>query len=224
MASAWLWTALLLLAVSTSTSRAASPQYDYLDGTPAQPWEVCGECHGMDGVSWSDRFPNMAAQDKAYMLAEMHNFRDGTRSNDDHQMTAVLSGMSAAEMAAAAAWYAAQPPAPPVAADLSPRQRAWAQQMVQHGSGTLHGCDSCHARNEYRGIAMPRIDGERPGYLARQLRDFLDGGRADDPHGLMRRVVRLLKPEQVDVLARYLGSLPRSAPEPTTMAQRGARK
>jgi cytochrome c553 len=223
MASAWRC-ALLFIAASAPASLAASPHYDYLDGTPAQPWEVCGECHGMDGVSWSDRFPNIAAQDKDYLLAEMRNFRDGIRSNDDHQMAAVLSGMSPAEMEAAAAWYAAQPAAPPAPADLTPPQRAWARQMVQQGSGTLHGCDSCHDKSEYRGIAMPHVDGERPGYLARQLRDFLDGGRADDPHGLMRRVARLLPPEQIDVLARYIGSLPRSAPESRTLAQRGVQK
>ncbi len=223
MASAWC-RALLFIVAFAPAGLAASPRYDYLDGTPAQPWEVCAECHGMDGVSWADRFPNIAGQNKDYLLAEMRNFRDGARTNDDHQMWAVLSNMSPAEMDAAAAWYADQPPAPPAAADLSPSQRAWARQMVQQGSGTLHGCDACHDKTEYRGIAMPHIDGERPGYLARQLRDFLDGGRADDPYGLMRRVVRLLPPDQIDVLARYIGSLPRGAPESRTLAQRGGPK
>jgi cytochrome c553 len=204
-----LGTALVLLILSAAAGVAATAQYNYLDGDSGQPWEACAECHGVDGISWSDRFPNMAAQNKAYMLAEMRHFRDGVRTNDDHQMFAVLSEMTPAQMDAAAAWYAAQPPAPPVPADLAPAQRAWAKHLVQHGLGALHGCDACHDRNDYRGIAMPRIDGERAGYLARELRDFSDGGRADDPHALMRRVVRVLKPDQIDVLAAYLASLPR---------------
>jgi cytochrome c553 len=200
-----------MLLLSAPLGNAGTTNYSYLDGAPGQPWEVCAECHGMDGVSWSDRFPNMAAQNAAYLLAEMRHFRDGARANDDHQMGAILSAMTHAQMKAAAAWYAAQPAAPPVAADLSMQQRAWAQRMVQHGLGTLHGCDACHDKNEYSGIAMPRIDGERPGYLARELRDFADGARGDDPHALMRRVVRMLKPGQIDVLAAYLASLPRKS-------------
>ena len=80
MASTLFWIA-SLLAVAAPSALAASARYDYLDGTPAEPWEVCGECHGMDGVSWSDRFPNMAAQDKDYLLMELRNFRDDKRSN-----------------------------------------------------------------------------------------------------------------------------------------------
>jgi cytochrome c553 len=196
---------------AASAAWAGAPTYGYLDGDAGQPVEVCAECHGMDGRSWSDRFPNMAAQDKAYLLDEMQHFRDGTRSNDDHQMTAVLSGLDAPTMDAIAAWYAAQPPVPPAPAELSPAQRAWAARMVTRGEGVLHGCDSCHNDARYHGIAMPRIDGERAGYLARELRDFADGTRADDPHALMRRVVHRLPPQQIDVLARYLASLPRTA-------------
>jgi len=202
--------AVCLGALSIVVTAAAAQRYDYLDGTAGQPWEVCAECHGMDGVSWSDRFPNIAAQNQAYLLAEMRHFRDGARTNDDHQMAAVLSELSPATMAAIAAWYSAQPPAPPSSADLSPAQRAWAEQLVHQGSGAFHGCDGCHDKQTLHGIAMPHIYGERAGYLARQLRDFGDGTRADDPHGMMRQVMRLLRPEQIDVLASYLASLPRT--------------
>ena len=193
----------LLLAVGAA---AAASSYDYLDGDAGQPWEVCAECHGMDGVSWSDRFPNIAAQNPAYLLTEMRHFRDGARTNDDHQMAAVLSDLSPDLMAKIAAWYAAQPPAAPAPPDLSPQQRAWADDMVHHGKGVLHGCDSCHDARTWHGVAMPRLDGERAGYLARQLRNFRDGARTDDPHGLMRRIAAQLTPEQIDVVARYLAS------------------
>jgi len=33
-----------------------------------------------------------------------------------------------------------------------------------------------------------------------------------------------LPPDQIDVLARYIASLPRGAPEPRTLAQRGGPK
>jgi cytochrome c553 len=198
------------IATAAVAGSTGSTNYDYLDGTTQQPWEVCAECHGMDGISWSDRFPNIAGQNKAYLLEEMGHFLDGTRTNDDHQMAAVLSELSPATMQAIAAWYAAQPPAPPASADLTPQQRAWAEGMVRHGSGVLHGCDSCHGAADYHGIAMPCLDGERAGYLARQLRDFRDDQRADDPGSLMRRVVKQLQPGEIDVLARYLAGLPRN--------------
>jgi cytochrome c553 len=199
----------LSLATAAFAGSTGATNYDYLNGTTHEPWEVCAECHGMDGLSWSDRFPNIASQNKTYLLMEMRHFRDGVRTNDDHQMAAVLSELSPATMQAIAAWYAAQPPPPPASPDLTPAEQTWAEGMVRHGRGVLHGCDSCHRAADHHGIPMPRIDGERPGYLARQLRDFRDGQRADDPKGMMRRVVQQLAPGEIDVLARYLGGLPR---------------
>ena len=41
--------------------------------------QVCSNCHGVDGNSVSPNFPNLAAQQKDYMVAELDEFRKHSR-------------------------------------------------------------------------------------------------------------------------------------------------
>ena len=71
---------------------------------------VCSECHGKDGVSQVDRYPNLAGQHATYLLAQLKAFRSGQR--DSVEMSLVLANYDTAMLAALAAHYAAQPAAP----------------------------------------------------------------------------------------------------------------
>ena len=42
---------------------------------------VCSGCHGAEGVSMSDIWPNLAGQKAGYTAAQLKAFRDGTRNN-----------------------------------------------------------------------------------------------------------------------------------------------
>ncbi len=41
--------------------------------------EQCSECHGANGVSPIDRYPNVAGQKKGYLQTEMLAFKSGSR-------------------------------------------------------------------------------------------------------------------------------------------------
>src|SRR6478735_522278 len=43
--------------------------------------QVCSNCHGIDGNSVSPNFPNLAAQQKAYVAAQLEGFRKPGRSD-----------------------------------------------------------------------------------------------------------------------------------------------
>lgn len=50
---------------------------------------VCVSCHGVDGVSQVENFPNLAKQKATYLAKQLRDFRDGKRKDP------VMSGMAA---------------------------------------------------------------------------------------------------------------------------------
>ena len=53
---------------------------------------TCAACHGANGISSNDIWPNLAGQKKGYLVAQIKAFRDGKRSDPMMApMTATLS-------------------------------------------------------------------------------------------------------------------------------------
>ena len=65
---------------------------------------ACGACHGMNGISANDMWPNLAGQKEAYLAAQIKAFRDGTRQNP--MMSPMAAGLSDADADNLAAYYA----------------------------------------------------------------------------------------------------------------------
>jgi cytochrome c553 len=86
---------------------AALPQVNSRRKSPGLPWEICGECHGLDGVSPVARFPSLAGQRPAYIVKQLRDFRDGRRANDGGQMAANVSDIGEADLAKALAYFSA---------------------------------------------------------------------------------------------------------------------
>ena len=74
-------------------------------GVPA-----CVQCHGPGGVGVGAHFPPLAGQPSAYIAAQLMAWQQGTRHNDPLQLMQHLSAtLSAQDIQAVAAWFAAQP-------------------------------------------------------------------------------------------------------------------
>ena len=67
----------------------------------------CANCHGTDGRS-RGVIPSLAGRDKASIVLQMQEFRDGKRASTIMQQLA--KGYSDAQIEAAAAYFAAQKP------------------------------------------------------------------------------------------------------------------
>lgn len=62
---------------------------------------TCGACHGVNGISPNEMWPNLAGQKEAYLVAQMKAFRDGQRTNPMMApMAAMLSDTDIADLAA----------------------------------------------------------------------------------------------------------------------------
>ncbi len=90
-----------------------------VDAGKAKVQTVCAACHGVSGVSVSDRIPNLAAQKAAYLEAQLRALKDGSRKNAI--MNAIAVQLSSDDIANVAAYFATQPGAPAAAkSDLLP--------------------------------------------------------------------------------------------------------
>ena len=64
---------------------------------------VCSACHGYNGISANDEWPNLAGQKTGYLIKQMQAFRDGTRQ--DPIMNGMLKGFSNSDIEDVAAYY-----------------------------------------------------------------------------------------------------------------------
>ena len=80
--------------------------------------------------------------------------------------------------------------------------------LVRTGNGKVTPCTACHG-TDLRGLGpVPRLAGNSPSYLARQLYDMQTHHRAGVWTPLMAPVVAALSAGDVLAAAAYLGSLP----------------
>lgn len=64
---------------------------------------TCAACHGVNGISSNDMWPNLAGQKAGYLVAQMKAFRDGGRNNP--MMAPMAASLSDADIADLAAYY-----------------------------------------------------------------------------------------------------------------------
>ena len=78
---------------------------DWSKGVPG-----CVQCHGPGGVGVGAHFPPLAGQPAVYIEAQLKAWQNGSRHNDPLQLMQHLStALSAQDIDAVAAWFAAQP-------------------------------------------------------------------------------------------------------------------
>lgn len=89
------------LALTTGTAAAGD-----MAAGKVKAAEVCAACHGADGVSISNQFPNLAGQYADYIVESLKQYSNGQRKNA--VMLGFAAQLSEKEMNDLAAWYASQ--------------------------------------------------------------------------------------------------------------------
>ncbi len=159
---------------------------------------ACAACHGPDGNSTNPAWPTLAGQTWRYVYLELKDFKEGRRS--DPQMTPFAANLSRDDMLDLAAYYAAQKPAAPAFkpdAGKIERGRAKAAEAL---------CTMCHLGGFKGQNEIPRVAGQHPEYVVKQMQDFKAGRRTNDA-GNMSAVSKTLSDADIDALAQYLASL-----------------
>ena len=76
-------------------------------GTAPEAAAVCVSCHGTDGVGIAPEYPTLAGQHADYLRRALTDYKRGGRKNA--VMAGFVGGLSDADIAALARYYAAQP-------------------------------------------------------------------------------------------------------------------
>jgi len=185
---------------------------DMMDMTGVEPWDMCGECHGLDGAGNRIKFPRLAGQKPTYIVKQIEDFRAGRRKNDGGQMQKMATELKEADIPRVADWFAHQsPPWPRITIDAEP-DLARARQLALFGADGMRACLSCHSAAQLglldHPIEAPRLAGQRDFYIAKELTDYRAGRRSNDPDQIMTKIARKLSDADITSLAVCLSQNP----------------
>jgi cytochrome c553 len=168
-------------------------------GAPAAALEdakaQCVVCHGADGRSDNPDIPHIGAQPKLFVMYQLFFYREARRKSAE--MNAVAQQLSDADLSALADYVASLPPPPPASNADQDRYLRGAALAGQRA------CAVCHNPDYSGREQMPRLAGQREGYLLRSLTQYQQGERIGT-QAAMAEAVRGLGASELADLAHYL--------------------
>jgi len=160
--------------------------------------QVCSSCHGAHGNPLAPQIPILAGQTARYLYVELRDFKAGRRN--DPIMSPIAEALSRDEMMGLADYFAAQSP---VGAEFE-TDRARVLKGAKKSDETL--CPMCHLGGLRGQNEIPRLAGQQPEYVLKQLRAFKARERSNDG-GNMQSVAQTLSDDDILNLTHYIADL-----------------
>ena len=151
----------------------------------------CTGCHGAKGEG-STQFPSLAAQQATYIVIQLKAFKAASRNSPI--MQPIAADLSDADMDNLAAYFSSLPAAK-AGGDATLAKTAQTKSAM---------CMGCHGENGVGNGQFPRLAGQQPDYLIKQLTSFKEGSRKN---GHMQAIAGSISEEDIKALAAYFGSL-----------------
>ncbi|MDM0074085.1 c-type cytochrome [Variovorax sp. J2P1-59] len=169
--------------------------------------QLCSMCHGAQGMSEANA-PNLSGQYPEVVIKQLHDFQRGARTSAI--MQSLAHGLSDRDIDDLAAYYGSLPKARarPV---LAGEQGAPALVKVGDPLRNIVPCVSCHGGIDHK-LGTPRLEGMPKVYLLEQLHAFKRGERRNDSFAQMRNMVRVMSPEEIEVVAEFYAGRPAGSP------------
>ena len=190
----------VLFAVSASAQSSVPVE-------PALVASTCSQCHGDRGLSIAPLFPDLAAQNKDYLVTQLKAFRDHKRSDAHAQayMWGMAGDLTDDTIDAIAGYFSSLPP-PPRTAGLNPAEVAAGKAIFENGvpADNVPACNACHGDTAAGSATIPRLAGQHREYLATQLLAFRTKQRYNE---IMSANVAQMTDEQIRDVSSYLASL-----------------
>lgn len=160
--------------------------------------EPCQACHGVNGNSTVPTFPILAGQTARYIYLQLKDFKEGRRT--EPQMDPFIKDLSRQDMFDLAAFFSAQKPR---SADFKV-EPARVERGRKKAEETL--CTMCHLGGFKGQNEIPRVAGQHPAYVIKQMTDFKAARRTNDA-GNMASVSKTLSEQDIVDLAHFLATL-----------------
>ena len=191
--------------------------------------QVCASCHGVNGQSQSPMVPNLAGQQREYIVNQLSDYRDHTRSNQYavQYMWGMAGPLTDKQIQELADYFSKQAPAKSIGMNAGDPQLARGKEIFEKGipdQGVIQ-CNSCHGQAGEGMATFPRLAGQQTYYLIQQLnvwqkpdqKRFMEvGGNTWAPRTitfarprgvLMQNMVKNLSDEDAKAVAAYLSTL-----------------
>jgi cytochrome c553 len=191
--------------------------------------QVCAACHGVNGQSNSPMVPNLAGQQKDYLVNQLQDYRDHTRSNKYgvQYMWGMASPLKDKQIQELAEYFSKQAPVQGVKINMDDPKLVRGKEIFDKGipeQGVIQ-CNSCHGPNGEGMATFPRLAGQKSYYLIQQLhvwqhpdqKEFMEiGGNTWAPKtvtfarprgAIMQTIVKNLSDADAQAVAMYLNTL-----------------
>jgi cytochrome c553 len=169
--------------------------------------QICQGCHGVDGNSTDGQIPKLAGQYDEYIIKQMRNYQEGTRSHEI--MNGMAAPLSDKDLADIAAYFADQP----IMKGKEAKPNETGEKLFLHGniSQMVMTCAYCHGKTG-KGLdpstgMYPVIGGQHKAYLLKQLKDFREDDRINSPNAAMNKTLKALSDSELESLAEYISGL-----------------
>jgi len=178
---------------------------------------LCAACHGANGISASDAYPNLAGQHADYIIKQLKTFKNGT-DRSDPVMAPMAAGLSEADMADIAAYYSSLPrtptadagsasaggqAAPAAVAKYEPSAIA-GKSLYELGdaSRAIGACIGCHGKDGASEVLIyPNLAKQHPAYIEKQLHNFK--ANKNRTNFAMNEFAKHLTDEEIQDLGAY---------------------
>jgi cytochrome c553 len=173
--------------------------------------QVCSLCHGIDGSSISPNFPNLAAQQPTYLMAQLKAFRSHNRLDPEgfEYMWGLSRSLTDDQIKGLADYFAAKAPAPVSGARADSAIVAAGKAIFEQGvpDKGVTACGACHGAQAQGNEQFPRLAHQHADYIIKQLTVFQ---RTEErPEGsIMKAVAHDLTRRNMEDVAAYLQEFP----------------
>jgi cytochrome c553 len=193
-----------LVAMAWSLGVHAQPAQQELARGVALAQERCASCHGLDGQSAADSFPRLAGQNQRYLVKQLLDFGAGKRQST--VMKDKVAGLRDADIRALASHYEAQPGVRTPSGDAL--LDGVGRFIYERGNAYagLPACLSCHGADGRGTADLPRLAGQHPAYIEKQMRQFADRARSNDS-AIMTMMAARMSELELKAVAAYIGGM-----------------
>ena len=175
---------------------------------------VCMACHQADGsglnIPGGESWPRLAGMNAEHLYKQLLDFQQGRRTN---ATMAPFAQMLNDQQLRDVSIYYSQLPATPASGyqGVDAELLAHGERLATRGDWDRYivPCASCHGPdNQGAGAHFPGIAGQHAGYIERQLRDWQQGQRDNDPQHLMLAIAERMDDRDIRAVSAWLASQP----------------
>jgi len=197
-------TLLLAAWIGVSWGQTGSLRSQHIAAGQALASERCAVCHGEQGQSVAPDFPRLAGQNAAYVMKQLKDFASGARSS--LMMGDKAKQLNEEQMFAIGMFY--QSMRPTVTQAVDPKLAQVGEFVYERGNThtSMPACVICHGTAARGTAELPRLAGQHPDYIVRQMKAFKDRSRNND-NAIMHLVANRITDMELQAVAAYLGGL-----------------